>query len=408
MELSGVERRLYDAISRLEIVDAHEHLPPEKEYLSYDYCGPNFFGGYLWYDLSSAGMPPEFKATMRDPGYGPVEEWWPQIAPYWKHVRHGSYARAAVIAARDLYDIEEINDATIHQLAECVRADNSPGIYEKILRDRCNIRVGLACQPRTDYQDDPLLRPVVPLEGIETWAWDDLVAHARKENVDLKALEDLVRADAKRLARLKDEGTVAFKARSVTRSDPNEAAAGACFKKIRDDGSSENTSPLEDYLFWKSLEEVKALDLPVAVHAGVWGDFRTLAPTWTIPFAERFPEIRFDLFHLGIPNVREAAVIGKNFPNVSLNLCWCYVLSQQMTLRTLDEIIDLVPLNKIIAFGADYRCVVQQVWGHLVMARETVARALARRVAEGDFSEERAAEIAKMWFHDNPARIYRV
>ena len=83
-------------------------------------------------------------------------------------------------------------------------------------------------------------------------------------------------------------------------------------------------------------------------------------------------------------------------------------ISQSMTLRMLDELIDLVPLNKIIAFGGDYRVVVQKVYGHLVMARETVARALARRVADGDFSEERALEIAKMWFCDNPARIYRV
>ena len=127
-----------------------------------------------------------------------------------------------------------------------------------------------------------------------------------------------------------------------------------------------------------------------------------------IPWAVRCPGTRFDLFHLGLPNVREAVVIGKNFANVSLNLCWCYVMSEHMTLSTLDEIIDLVPLNKVIAFGGDYRCVVQKAYGHLVMARQTIARALARRVEEGRFGEERAIEIAKMWFCDTPARIYNV
>lgn len=116
----------------------------------------------------------------------------------------------------------------------------------------------------------------------------------------------------------------------------------------------------------------------------------------------------FDLFHLGMPMVRDAMMIGKNFPNVSLNLCWCPVVSQRMTMHALNEILDMVPVNKIIAFGGDYRCVVQKVWGHLVMARETVASVLAGRIYDREMTEERAVEIAKMWFHDNPSDIYHV
>ena len=408
MKLSAIEKRLCDAIAELEIVDAHEHLPPEKEYLSFDYCGPNFFAGYVWHDLESAGMSSEFKNTMRDAGYRPVEDWWPQIAPYWEQVKHGSYARAAVITARDLYGIEDINDSTIHELAEKIRADNAPGIYEKILRDRCNIRAALTCQPHTRFQDDPLLLPVTPLEPAREWTMDGLRAHGRNENVDVRTLEDLVEADTGRLVRMKGEGAVGFKTKAATRTEPSEDEARAAFEHIKGKDSHDSAAPLEDYLFWQSLKAAAKLDVTVAVHTGLWGDFRKLAPTLMIPWVMACPETRFDLFHLGIPNAREAAVIGKNFPNVSLNLCWCYVMSQQMTLRMLDELLDLVPVNKIIAFGADYRCVAQKVYGHLVMARETVARALARRVGEGDFSEERAFEIAKMWFCDNPARIYNV
>lgn len=408
MKLSGIEKRLHDAVADLEIVDAHEHLPPEKEYLSFDYCGPNFFAWYICCDLGSSGMSAEFRETMRDAGHKPVEEWWPQIAPYWEHVRHGSYARAAVVTARDLYGIEEINDSTIHELAGRIRADNTPGIYERILRDRCNIRVALTCEPHTQFQNDPLLRPVPMLEPDPAWTVDGLQAHGRNENTDIRTLEDLVEAGARRLARMKSEGAVGFKTRSEMRTDPSADEARATFERIRNGDDCRNAAPLADYLFWQYLKAVAELDVPVAVHAGVWRDFRTLNPTWMIPWAMRLPETRFDLFHLGMPNAREAAFVGKNFPNVSLNLCWCYLISQQMTQRMIDELIDLVPLNKIIAFGGDYRYAVQKVYGHLVMARETVARSLARRVEEGDFSEDRAFDIAKMWFCDNPARIYKV
>jgi predicted TIM-barrel fold metal-dependent hydrolase len=114
------------------------------------------------------------------------------------------------------------------------------------------------------------------------------------------------------------------------------------------------------------------------------------------------------MFHLGVPFWREAALIGKNLPNVTLNLCWCPIVSQVTTARMLDELIDLVPANKIIAFGGDYRVCVQKVWGHLVMAREVVATVLARRVQAGDVDRPEALRLAKLWFHDNPARIYKL
>ena len=63
-------------------------------------------------------------------------------------------------------------------------------------------------------------------------------------------------------------------------------------------------------------------------------------------------------------------------------------------------------MNKIIAFGGDYRVAVQKVYGHLVLAREVVAAALADRIEAGDFDRARALHLARLWFHDNRKRIY--
>jgi hypothetical protein len=51
---------------------------------------------------------------------------------------------------------------------------------------------------------------------------------------------------------------------------------------------------------------------------------------------------------------------------------------------------------------------VQKAWGHLVIARECVASALASRIDAGDFDQPEALRLAKLWLHDNPARIYRL
>ncbi len=104
--------------------------------------------------------------------------------------------------------------------------------------------------------------------------------------------------------------------------------------------------------------------------------------------------------------VRDAILIGKNLLNVTPNLAWCPVVSQLQTVQAMEEIVDQVPLTKVIAFGGDYRVAVQKVYGHLVMAREAAAAALARRVDDSDFDWEEALRIARLWFFDNPARIY--
>ena len=285
MKLSKTAQELYQAITEMPVVDAHEHLPPENEYLRAEYCGPNLFANYIWHDLGSAGLSPDFKAAMRDHGFRPVSEWWPTIKPYWEQVRHTSYARALRITA----------------------ADHGPPSF-------------------TAAESD----------------W--------KENKESSAVRDL--------------------------------------------------------LFDKYLDVAAEADVPVAVHTGYWGDFRALDPKHMLSFAMRRQDVRFDMFHLGMPMIRDAILIGKNLPNVSLNLTWCPIISQVQTVRALDEIIDLVPVNKIIAFGGDYRVSVQKVYGHLVMAREVVAAALARRVEAGGFDMAEALRIAGMWFYDNPAGIY--
>ena len=61
-------------------------------------------------------------------------------------------------------------------------------------------------------------------------------------------------------------------------------------------------------------------DFTIAVHSGVWGAFRQSHPCHLISLAQTYPDNRFDLFHLGMPFVREAVMIGKMFPTSSPSL----------------------------------------------------------------------------------------
>ncbi len=407
MDLSRTGKRLLEAITAIPVIDAHEHLPSEREYLAFQYSGLNLFaGGYIQHDLESAGLSAEFKATMRDGGYRPVDEWWPRIRPYWEAVRHSSYARALRIAARDLFRVPDVDDASIHAIADAVRAANRPGLYHEILQERCGIRTSITCVDRASFPEDPGLRGITSLLKSDGSPAQIASTLAKRSGREVRTLDDAVQTSRSILRDELAQGALGFKMSVHDIGAPDRALADEEWNAGMSAASGASSPAVLDVLFDECFDVAAAAGVPVAVHTGYWGDFRDLDPKLMLGFALRRPDVRFDLFHLGVPMIRDAILIGKNLPNVTLNLTWCPVISQRMTVQAIDGIIDLVPLTKVIAFGGDYRVAVQKVYGHLTMAREVVAEALARRVDGGDFDGEEALRIARLWFHDNPARIY--
>ena len=409
MKLTPPARRLYDDIAQLRIIDAHEHLPPEKEYLEHGYCGLNMFAHYIIGDLRSAGIPEEFASTMRTDVETPAQVWWPKLKPYWECVRNTSYARALLVTARDCYGINDINDDTIAAFAEKVKADNTSGLYKRVLQDTCGIRCSITCWDHANFPDDPGIRAITRLFKFPQPGRDMIAQLATRTGRRIRTLDDAVEATQSALHADLEAGAVGFKTSSQDYREPDARAAETELKKaLKSPEGPGRLLALRDYLFDKALDIAAEADVPVAVHTGYWGDFRTLDPKFMLGFAVRRPDVRFDMFHLGSPMYRDAALIGKTQPNVTVNLVWCAIISQVQTARMLDELIDLVPVNKIIAFGGDYGVCVQNVYGHLVLARQVVASVLARRIDQGDFDREYALHLAKLWFRDNPARVYRI
>ena len=117
--------------------------------------------------------------------------------------------------------------------------------------------------------------------------------------------------------------------------------------------------------------------------------------------------MRFDIFHMGFPYQNVAGAMGKMYPNVYLNLCWTHILSPVSAQRALCEWLQLVPRNKIFAFGGD--CLFfDGVVGHLELARSCVAGVLSHMVEDGTMSMTEAKRTARMLFYDNPKGFYRM
>ena len=404
---STIYNRLLETISEFEIIDAHEHLPPEQVRVEQKVDAFTLFGHYTRTDLITSGLSPEDFERIQD-GELPLEYRWKLFAPYLEHIRFGSYARPAFIAAKEFYGFDTIDETTYIPLSEAMAEANEPGIYQRILRDRCKIRTALTQGGRTDYDGD-LLVPLMPTGTyVQVRTWEDVARRAADLKQTANTLDDYVIVMEKGVEKWQSEGVVGLKMTSAAYGEADRAEAVSLFEGLRNgaEKSLPDVNALRDYLLDEILRICARRELVVAVHSGMWGDFRTLEPTQMMPVFQRHPETNFDLYHAGMPSVRETGVIGKNFANVWLNLCWCHIISQKMTCAALDEWMDLVPMNKIIAFGGDYGKPVEKVYGHLLMAREDIAAVLSGRVEEGLMSEEQAVAVARQWFYDNPKALY--
>lgn len=415
MKLSTIEGNLVRAFEEFEIVDAHEHIPPERVRLELKVDALTLFSCYTRTDLITAGMSVEAYERIHDPMI-PLEERWNLFSPHLQNIRYGSYARPAFMAAKEFYGFDDINDGNYKALSERMSAANRPGIYRRVLRERCKIRIALTQDGvisqfhSPEYYDLDLLLPLMFLnEYAAVRSRKDIDKSASKLGMGVRTLDDYLDLTRRGIEKWMSEGVVGLKMWQL-HDEPDRGQAVALFDSLLRDEKKHlpERNPLCTYLTDNILSIASELGLVVAVHTGMWGDFRTLDPKHLIPAIIRHPGTKFDLYHMGMPWVRDAGIIGKNFPNVWLNLCWSHIVSPRMVCSALDEWIDLVPMNKIIAFGGDYDKQVEKVYGHLVMARENIARVLGGRVSDGLMTEGEAIDIARKWFYYNPKELYKL
>lgn len=420
---SPFQTSVLNALKDFRIVDAHEHLPPERIRLEQNVDVFTLFTQYPRRDLLTSGMPQEYWEKIQNSKI-PIHKRWKIFAPYFRNIRYGSYARPALIVAREFYGFDDINEKNCRLISERISAGNTPGIYHRILREKCKIRVALndvkSYKP-ADYSSD-LLMPLMRVDNYaDVRSKESVQERARDLGEKVKTLEDYLELTRRGLENWKSQGVVGIKMISRPYVTPKRSRALKIFDRIMrherelESSSWSLASPspanlLHSFLVEEMLHMAAELGLVAAVHTGMGAHapahFPVLDPRHMINIIGRHPKTRFDIYHMGIPYVRETAVMAKNFPNVWLNLCWCHIISPRITCTVLDELIDLVPVNKIIAFGGDYGLPVENIYGHLVMARENIAKVLGQRIMEGILTENEAIGIAMKWFYENPKNLY--
>ncbi|MCP4644298.1 MAG: amidohydrolase family protein [bacterium] len=418
-----VETAILEYVNGLSIVDTHEHLPHQEDARRQDAdVLSEYLTHYFSRDLISAGLSQQDFDKVVDVTR-PLADRWRLVEPYWQAACNTGYGRCLEISARDLYGITPICGDTIEALNEAFRKGIAPGHYRRVLKEESGIRISLldnhlGCDReffRSVYRLDEFVYPRSHTEvaGIE-----------QRTGMTIRSFNDWLEACEADLQQALERGAVALKcglayvrslhfARATYQDAEEEFNAFIAGSR----GPDWQPKPIEasprfqDYMMHYILRLAGKSNLTFQFHTGLQeGNGNLIAnsdPTLLSNVFLEYPDVDFDVFHIGYPYQQVVSVLAKTFPNVFIDMCWAHIISPVASIQALVEWLDSVPANKISAFGGDY-CFVDGVYGHQFLARRNVSRALAMKVDADDMDLDRACQIAEMLFVSNPLRIFKL
>jgi len=426
---------LFDYVKNLEIIDTHEHLPAFEHLREQDTdVLKEYLTHYYNCDLISAGLPvSDYEKVINNKL--PIMEKWRLVEPYWAVAKNTGYARALDISVKALYGIERICRETIEQLNQRFLDSLHPGHYHKVLKEKSNIRISLLHDiPKENEKivfnsnlecDQTFFRNVYPVDNvIFPQTGEDIANIEHQVGITICSFDDFFDAAGMLLDNALKHGAVALKSalayqrtlhyERVTKYEA-EKEFNELFKYKHMGTYLPQVFPLgkkfQDYMMHYILKLAAKRNLTIQFHTGIQeGNGNILYnsdPSLLSNLFLEYPNVDFDIFHMGYPYQDIVAVLSKNFPNVYIDMCWAHIVSPIASINALVSWIDSVPINKISAFGGDY-LFVDGVYGHQYMARVNVSKALAKKVEEGIMEIDRAKEIAEMVFYQNPYKIFKL
>jgi hypothetical protein len=338
--------------------------------------------------------------------------------PFWEKASNTAYCRALLIAAKDLYGIDEFTADSLPELNRRMIEKNKPGLYKEILRDRCNIQYCLWDQSYTEHpKKDDFFRLSLRLDDVVMVnSREDIARLEKKHNVSIRNPEGLEEIMEVRITNHKSRGLTSIKTalayeRTLDFQPVSQSEAVLAMDRIlRNRFQESDAKVLQDYMMCSVAQKALWHNLTIQVHTGLQegngNRIHNARPSLLSSLVLANPDTRFDLFHGGYPYGGEMSAMAKMFPNVYLDMAWLHIISPENTRRYLAEWLDTVPVNKILGFGGDYSFV-EGVYGHLAIAKENIAHVLAHKVADGTYTMKEAERYAAMMLYDNPDALFK-
>jgi hypothetical protein len=425
--------RLLDKIQTVPVIDCHEHLMGPEMRPKYKEPIAALTHGYILSDLQSAAYGIDEKEIQRlnDPEVPTIQKW-PLFKKLWQSTEHTAYAQVTKRVLKQLYGQKEISFDILELIAEKFLTYDEAAYFKLI--DQANIQAmvvdtlgwlpnGLGSFLSGEKTFPSKWRLMISLPNFHNpkFGWTTIQYFAGLIDQHVTSLDEFLEVVYKIFLRCIERGVIGFKDQSayeriISYDLVSKGEAEKLFNQILADPRGElgwpESKPLNDFLFHQFMRFARELNLPVQLHTGhMAGNYNRVDKTNAANMASVFElhkQVRFDLFHGNWPYMGDLLFLGKNYPNVFLNLCWVHIIDPAYSIELLERATLTIPHVKIHGFGGDYGDVPEYVVAHLQIAQENIASALTNLIESRWIEEEQAISLAKDWLFNNPNRFFKL
>jgi hypothetical protein len=118
----------------------------------------------------------------------------------------------------------------------------------------------------------------------------------------------------------------------------------------------------------------------------------------------RHPGLRFQCFLASRHANQSLCTLARELPNFSLAGYWWHNFFPDVMRQIMAERLEMLPVNKQIGFFSDAYCL-EWTYAKAVIVRKQLARVLAEKIEQGQYSIEQALAVARgIWF-ESPQRL---
>lgn len=406
-------------VDKIKIIDTHEHLAlPDGLAGAGKIDFARLFMHYAACDLVSAGMRPEEMEKVRDPRSDwPTAEKWRAIKPFYQKTWNTGYCECLRIAMRDIYGIDDIRDDTFEELSSEMDGVERES-WTRTVFDKAGIEIAMFNGTAAPVYHRKRYPGLFLYDMCDDFSTLGRLPDMRAETgLAINTLDSFLEAVDWYFDKFADEAAALKIGRAYDRTlffdEVPKCDADRLFARslTTPDMSRAEKQSLEDFVVHYCLRKCGEHDLPVKIHTGLQEGngniIRNSRAGLLNNLFMKYPDTRFDIFHVSWPYTEELISLCKNFRNVYIDFCWAWIFNPPAARRYLSDMLETVPLNKIHGFGGDF-VFVEGTYGHSVIARREMSRVLAEKVAEGRFTEEYAVHAAQCMLRDNPLESFRV
>ncbi len=406
----------------LPIIESHDHFAPNPDgaWPKFDLCDILFHN--LNSDLTSAGMPgigshaqTPWKQGIQDPA-----KKWSVVGPYIQSIENMVSYKALLRGLKTVYAFpyKTITDDNWAQLNEqIVAAYKRDDWIDYVLREKGNIRAAVVDMD-TISTDRNYLFPSMKMDFIMVQSVDPkgIKALEKRFNVNIDSFQDILDLIRSIFREFKESGAVAIKSvaayyRTIRYKDVSEKTARSIFDKANEIFTPEEKIIIQDFVMNEICRLTEESGLPIQFHTGklAWNfqNIENTNPVHLTTLLKKYPKLRFDIFHGGIPYTGEFGIMANNYPNAYLDINGMQWTSFELSRRCLSEWIEMVPQNKIM-WGADSFRVYEGTLGQALYFREMLTDILTAKVYSGLYEFEFAIDLAKKILYQNANHFFDI